>query len=179
MASGGARARSGPAPDPRSGRSDARGLKFEVLPVEGYSGPIPAFPLPEVEIVGVDSEGKRMVDFAASDARNLRERELWEQVWAYPQAVVWARESWRAYSVAQWVRTAVECESIRAKSADKTVLLRLAEQIGLTPAGLALNGWQIGAPEVEAAPADVKPVRRQTARDRVKFKVVDNGRASD
>ena len=40
MPSGGARPRSGPPPDPRSGRSDARGISSElrVLPAAGYAG---------------------------------------------------------------------------------------------------------------------------------------------
>lgn len=40
MPSGGARPRSGPPPDPRSGRSDARGISAElrVLPASGYTG---------------------------------------------------------------------------------------------------------------------------------------------
>lgn len=179
MASGGARARSGPAPDLSSARSDARGLRYEVLPVEGYSGDVPVFPLPEVEVVFTTSAGERIVDFELSDARNARERDLWAEAWTWPQAVAWAREPWRWYSVAQWVRTAVLCESAEGKSNDKTVLLRLAEQIGLTPAGLSLNGWQIGVVDSPGGEGERKVARRKTSRDRVKFEVVSNEQGSD
>lgn len=179
MASGGARARSGPVADPRSGRSDARGLRFEVLPVEGYQGMAPEFPLPEIQVYATDSEMGKSVDWDASDARNARERELWEQVWRYPQAVAWAREPWRTYSVAEWVRLAVLCETSEAKAADVTSKLRLAEQIGLTPAGLSLNGWQVGVEPAAPVEAERKVERRRTARDRVAFEVVSNDSSSD
>lgn len=179
MASGGARARSGPAADPRSGRSDARGLRFEVLPVEGFSGEVPEFPLPAIEVFFVDADGERSFDYEASAARNAREHALWGQVWSYPQAVAWAREPWRAYSVAEWVRLAVLCETAEAKAADTTSKLRLAEHIGLTPAGLALNGWQIGVTPVENTPAVEVAPKRRSARERANLKVVSNDRASD
>ena len=45
MPSGG-HARSGPPVDPRSGRSDRRGVEFDTLPASGFEGPVPDFPLP-------------------------------------------------------------------------------------------------------------------------------------
>ena len=66
MARGGARNRSGPSPDPSSGRSDARGYSLTALPSEGYSGPVPPFPLP---------------------VPAARELELWAEAWASPQAI--------------------------------------------------------------------------------------------
>ena len=91
MSSGGARNRSGPKADPSSGRSDRRGFKLTALPAEGYSGPVPEFPLDE-----------------ASEA----ELGLWREVWASPQACAWSMpsESWRVRTVALWVRTRVRCE---------------------------------------------------------------------
>lgn len=41
------------------------------------------------------------------------------------------------------------CEGSDAKAADRTAMLRLADQIGMSPTGLAANGWKI---------ADVEPV---------------------
>ena len=71
MTLGGARSRSGPAPDPLSGRSVRRGLSLTALPAAGYSGEVPEFPLP----------------------RPLkRERDLWAWAWSTPQAVAWAEE---------------------------------------------------------------------------------------
>lgn len=178
MGSGGARARSGPAADPRSGRSDARGLKFVVLPVEGYAGVVPEFPLPRVDVYRV-ADGERVFDFEESERRHDRELEIWGMVWRYPQAVAWAREPWRTYSVAEWVRLAVLCESADAKAADVASKLRLADQIGLTPAGLSLNGWQIGVVDSPGGEGERKVARRKTSRDRVKFEVVSNEQGSD
>jgi hypothetical protein len=72
-----------------------------------------------------------------------------------------------------WVRTAVICESSEAQAADKNSLHRFADQIGLTPAGLAGNGWAIAADQVtekreekaaEAAPeGKAAPARRLRA----------------
>jgi hypothetical protein len=129
MTSGGARNRSGPPRDPNSGRSDALGVSFQRLPAGGYEGDAPDFPLP-----------------AASD----RESELWSWAWGTPQAVAWAREPWRQHAVAMWVRTAAICESSEATAADKNSLHRFADQIGLTPAGLAQNLWAIAQDEVAA-----------------------------
>lgn len=127
MASGGARSRSGPPPDPRSGRSDRRGLSFDQLPSEGYDGAAPSFPLP-----------------GASE----RETEVWQIVWTYPQAAAWVDEPWRWLSVAMYVRTLVICEGADATAADKNSLHRFADQIGLTPAGMRDNGWVVARDEV-------------------------------
>ena len=156
MTSGGSRLRSGPAPDPRSGRSEGRGLSLRQLPAKGCKGRAPKFPLsrPVVYYEWWDQEEKRKVrevDEAATESREDRELELWKWAWRQPQAVVWREEPWRQYSVALWVRTAALCESPDAMAADKNSLHRFADQIGLTPAGLAQNGWMI-------APADAPPM---------------------
>lgn len=153
MASGGARNRSGPAPDPSSGRSDARGLSFQRLPAEGYTGDVPAYPLEKVSVYVTYYEDKKPVkelDEGETAGRWERESELWSWAWRTPQAVAWAREPWRQHSVAMWVRTAVICESSEATAADKNSLHRFADQIGLTPAGLKENGWSIAQDEVAA-----------------------------
>ena len=158
MASGGARNRSGPQPDPTSGRSDRRGLAFNVLPAEGYDGEVPDWPLTvrRVSRLVNDDAGKRLIpDEQATLQTRDREAELWEWAWRTPQAVAWARESWRWQIVAMWVRTFVVCESDVATAADKSSLHRFGDQIGLTPAGLKENGWQIAAVE----PAPTKPER--------------------
>lgn len=127
MPSGGARNRSGPAPDPNSGRSDRRGLRLDALPSEGHNGEAPEFPLPDC---------------------TYNERSLWLWAWKTPQAEAWSREPWRWPAVALWVRTFVRCASEDAKAADINSLHRLADQIGMTPAGLKENGWKIAADEV-------------------------------
>ena len=151
MSSGGARARSGPSADMSSARSDARGLRYEALPAQGFEGDIPEFPLPRLEVTSTffdEGQKRQELDEGASSERFSRENELWCWAWRTPQAAAWALESWRWQSVADWVRMKAHCETGDASAADRTGLLRLQEQIGLTPSGLKLNGWAIARDEV-------------------------------
>ena len=129
MASGGARNRSGPAPNPNSGRSDRRGFKLRELPAGGYDGPIPKFPLPP----NPDE------DIAA------READVWEWVWRTPQAYAWAQpsEAWRIPTIGMYVRVRVRCEDPDAGATLMAQLHRFADQIGMTTAGLSEMGWQV------------------------------------
>lgn len=154
MARGGARNRSGPQPDENSGRSERRGVVLSALPVDGYAGPIPDFPLPDAL---------------------AREVEVWEQAWRTPQAAAWSVQSWRHRTVAMWVRWSVRMEDPEASAALGNVVVRFADQIGLTPAGMRENGWKI-AEAVEPPPVARKAPatkRRASARDRLK--VVPSG----
>lgn len=143
MASGGARNRSGPVADPSSGRSDARGFKLTALPA-AYSGPVPAFPLPDLSV---------------------REAEVWAETWRLPQANAWAlpSELWRVRSVAMWVRLSVRCEDPDASASLLGQLHRFADQVGLTTAGLAEMGWRVAVDEVAARAVErgVPVVRRE------------------
>lgn len=146
MASGGARNRSGPQPDPSSARSDRRGVVFGALPAGGYVGAIPEFPLPEA---------------------SPREVEVWESSWRTPQADAWSREAWRHRTVALWVRYTVRMEAVDASASLGNVVLRLADQIGMTPAGLKENGWSISdnaaavVERREKKPTAAKPIARR------------------
>ena len=136
MSRGGARNRSGPQPDPGSARSDARGLKFSTLPAEGYSGTVPAFPIPNLM---TDDERPKVHPISK------REKVLWRQAWRSPQAVVWADESWRWPILAEMCRLQATVELQPGRSAALVGQLhRHRDQLGLTPAGLRENGWQIG-----------------------------------
>lgn len=138
MTRGGSRNRSGPQPDPTSGRSDRRGFSLTALSPEGYSGEVPNFPLP-----------------LATD----REVELWAWAWSTPQACAWSLEPWRWYTIAEWVRWSVKAEADDASAAVIAAKIRLADQIGMTPAGLKENGWKIAEPKpVEAVPDPVASV---------------------
>lgn len=159
MPRGGARNRSGPKPDERSGRSDARGYSLKALPAEGYDGEVPAFPLPSRTVLRWEFEDKRrfqVVDSDATQAVRERELELWEWAWRTPQACAWSMpsERWRVMTVALWVRTFVICEGSDATAADKGSLHRFADQIGLTTAGLAEMGWKVAVDEVAAKGAE-------------------------
>lgn len=148
MARGGARNRSGPAPDPNSGRSERRGFKLTALPSEGYRGEAPDFPLP-----------------GATD----RELEVWASLWTTPQACAWSMQSWRWMNVADLVRLQVRGEAHDAPVNIATVVRQIRADLGLTPAGLKENGWAIAADEVAAKAsekADAAPVRK-SSRDRL------------
>ena len=151
MARGGARNRSGPQPDPMSGRSDARGLKFDQLPAEGYDGEAPEFTLPN-----------------PSD----RELRVWANLWRTPQAAAWAREPWRHSVVESYTRWTVRSEDPEASAAIMAQVHRLGDQLGLTPAGLRENGWSIVRDEVaprreahESVPAKASPRRLRAVGD--------------
>lgn len=182
MPSGGARSRSGPAPDPNSGRSAARGLSFAALPSEGRKGEPPiAWPLadPQVFIEGIENgRPVKQLDSVASEERKAAELALWAEVWTYPQAVAWERERWRWNIVAMWVRTFLTASGPEAKAADKTALHRFSDQLGLSPAGLRDNGWTIARDELgerrEEAQAAAEAPKRESARDR-RLRAVANG----
>lgn len=133
MARGGARNRSGPPPDPKSLKS-AKSRTFTALPAEGFTGKPPKFPLPDA---------------------TTRERAVWAEAWKTPQAARWVEEPWRWRTVAMWVRWSVRMEADDASAALGNVVVRFADQIGLTPAGLKENGWTIAA--AAAAGEDDKP----------------------
>ena len=156
MARGGARNRSGPAPDPNSGRSERRGFKLTALPSEGFRGDVPNFPLPDV---------------------TDRELDVWESLWRTPQACAWSMQSWRWLNVADLVRLQVRGEAHDAPVNIATVVRQLRADLGLTPAGLRENGWAVAVDEV-AARADAKAdeaavAPRRSSRDRLS--VVNGG----
>lgn len=144
MTSGGRRNRNHK-PVEGSARSDARGFTLTALPAEGFRGPVPDWPLP------VPLE---------------RELEVWEWAWRTPQACAWSlpSESWRARTVALWVRVSVRCEDADAPASLFAQLHRLADQVGLTTAGLAEMGWKVAVDEVAAQRSQrpaVEPVKRE------------------
>jgi hypothetical protein len=148
MARGGARNRSGPKADEKSGRSDARGYSLTALPAQGYDGPVPDFPLP-----------------TASE----RELEVWEQAWTTPQACAWAMpsEAWRTGTVALWVRVKVRCEDPDVGAALLGQLHRFADQIGMTTAGLAEMGWKVAVDAVAEKRNGTEPEVSDDPRDRL------------
>lgn len=145
MSRGGARNRSGPKADPKSGRSDARGYLLTALPAEGYAGDVPDFPLP-----------------SPSD----RELAVWEAAWRTPQACAWSMpsEAWRVPTVALWVRVKVRCEAEDAGAALYAQLHRFADQIGMTTAGLAEMGWRVAVDETAPKRQEREPAKAPAKR---------------
>ena len=137
MPSGGARARSGPAPDPNALRRDRRDdAGWVTLPADGYDGVKPVFPLS-----------------AASDA----ELGLWDELWTKPQAKQWALLGLE-YEVAAYVRAFLESVQPDASAGLKTAVLRMAAEVGLSLPGMHQLRWRFGEPE-RAVDAVVTPLR--------------------
>lgn len=138
MVSGGARARSGPAYDPTSERSERLGRSgggSYTLDANGYRYKPPRFPL-----------GTYLLDDETATERwHEREAEVWRALWKLPQAIAW-HDPCFAYlqgTVALYARQYVICESSSSSASDRATLARYADTIGLTPQGLKLNGWRI------------------------------------
>lgn len=154
----GGHAASGPAPDPnalrRNRKSDASG--WRTLPNEGRSGPVPDWPLTE-----------------PTD----REQDLWEDLWAKPQAVAW-EDLGQALEVALFVRTLAEAEQPDARVDVKKMVRSYLDSLGLSVAGMLRNRWRVApgeaTDETPAAPSAPAP-RRRTARDRLKVVPSDGG----
>ena len=154
MASGGARARSGPAPDPNALRRDRKDdAGWTTLPAEGRQGDVPSWPL-------VDPMP--------------RELELWKLFWQKPQAIVWEANG-QEFAVAMHIRTLMEAEVVGAQTNLRTLLRQQAGELLLTIPAMYAARIKI-AESVETAPAPVaemRPAKRLSARDRLK--VVDGG----
>lgn len=154
MARGGARNRSGPPVDPKSGRSARRGLSFKALPNEGYQGEVPEFPVP---------------------GAGGRELEVWESLWRRPQAAAWAVQPWRWDAIAELAMLQVRAEARDCPVAVYDKLRQWRADLGLTPAGMLENGWQIADPDImpaadesesdgaDEAAEEAAPVRRMRA----------------
>lgn len=128
MPSGGARSRSGPAPDPnalRRARKDDRGSWTE-LPAEGRTEPAPEWPAP---------------------TQTAREAELWAEMWATPQALVWERDGLRHY-VAMFVRLLAEAEVEKASAENRKTVRMMYGDLYLTSDSMARARIKIVADEV-------------------------------
>lgn len=138
MASGGARVRSGPAPDPSALRRDRKDdAAWVTLPAGGFDGKVPEFPLA-----------------GASGA----EVELWAILWAKPQAAMWSRLGLE-FEVAAYVRAFIESVEVEASAGLKTAVLRMAAEIGLSLPGMHSLRWKFSEDELEAKRAGSVPVR--------------------
>lgn len=150
---GGARAGSGPAPDPKSGRSERRGFKLTALPSEGFRGAVPTFPLHPIVLFSEyfeDGVKVKTPDEGGSESFRDREAMIWAEAWATPQACAWSMEAWRWPVVAEYCRLKAVIEFDPGSNASLVGQLhRYRDQLGLTPAGLRFNGWSIAVDEVE------------------------------
>src|SRR5262245_34667272 len=130
MASGGARAKSGPPPDPNALRRDRDQSEWTKLPRAGRDGPPPDWPL------------DNLLD---------REWDLWVAQWRRPQAIMWEQNE-QHLEVALFVRAVVVSVRVDASAADVNAVQRKMTDLGLTVPGLRANRWLIV--DDVAAPAD-------------------------
>ncbi len=167
MPRGGARVNSGPPPDPNALRRSKKHdqATWTDLPAEGRQGPVPEWPLAASE---VDRSAPPAVRRAAVEARRRaadREVELWRELWATPQAVVWERMGWRV-EVALYVRLVVQAE--RAAETKALAEARMwSDRLGLNPAAMLRNRWRVVADEV-AARRSVGGTPSSSVRDRLR-----------
>ena len=144
MPSGGARARSGPAPDPNSYRSMDK--DWVELPAGGFSGDVPEFPL--------------------TDALSL-EVDLWNELWAKPQAAAWSSLGLK-FQVAAYVRTYLKATAPDAVNGWSTVMLRMEAELGLNVPGMRSNGWRISDGPTTAPASTAKAARKTSSGDWLK-----------
>ena len=165
MASGGARARSGPAPDPNSYRSMSK--DWVELPAGGFAGVVPDFPLPRaIQFSTYFEDGKKVTvpdDGATADVWDA-ELELWTDLWRKPQAAAWDSLGLK-YQVAAYTRAFLESVKADAVSGMKTAVLRMEAELGLSVPGMRQNGWQISDGPSLPPPTPGQPVgaRKTTA----------------
>jgi hypothetical protein len=142
---GGARARSGPPPNPNSAKSLNNAGDWTTLPAEGRKGRAPKWPLPD-----------------PSD----REIELWKLKWKTPQAIMWERQQLE-FQVALYVRRLVEVEQPGAPTNLGSLVRQMGEDLGDSLPGMARNHWKIATDDVaDRRQAKSKP--RQSARERMR-----------
>lgn len=141
MPSGG-HARSGPAPDPNSARSERRGKDgWTDLPAK-REGRAPVWPL----------EGLKP-----------SEKKLWALLWKKPQAVAWEKQGLQ-FQVAAYVRAFLESTAAGAPASLKTAVLRMEDTLGLSTVGMNALRWRVKPDEVAAArAASSAPVDRPVA----------------
>lgn len=157
MTSGGARARSGPPPDPNAQRRDrpADAATWTHLPAAGREGEPPAWPLPRP---------------------TRREQALWLELWRLPQAIMWERNR-QTHEVAVHVRTRVQAETRDAPSSILAEYRRQLDALGLSEAGRDRHRWTIDGTSAEVPNPAYRPAGRRTP-DKGRFlDVIEGGGA--
>ena len=149
MASGGARARSGPAPDPNALRRDRKDdAAWLTLPAEGRTGKTPSWPLLDPD---------------------PRELQLWVEYWKKPQALLWDKNG-QALEVALHVRTFFEAERADAPASLRTLVRQQLDALLLTIPAMHAARVRIAEDEIAVKRAEVEAQApaKLSARDRLK-----------
>lgn len=151
MPSGGARARSGPPPDPNALRRERDAGEWTVLPAEGRAGVAPDWPLA---------------------GQSDREAGLWDALWSKPQALMWERFG-QELEVALYVRNLAMAEIPGSPVNLGTLVRQQMDSLGLTTPGLRANRWRITRDEVSEQRISKAVPRPPSSRSRLK--VVPSG----
>jgi hypothetical protein len=153
MPKGGARTRSGPAPDPTALRRERDAGEWTILPAEGRQGATPDWPLTE---------------------QGDRETELWGRLWKVPQALMWERYG-QEIEVALYVRRLCEAEKPDAFIGLGTLVRQMGDSLGLSTPGMRANRWRIDrASEEDETPAGPTPTTAPTSA-RARLRAVTGG----
>lgn len=131
MPRGGARSRSGPAPDPNALRRERDGKDWVKLPGAGRQGDTPPWP-------------EHMSE------PNMAELALWTRLWGTPQALVWEADG-VADHVALYVRQRVMAGQEDASIGRVAIVARLAAELLLTTPALHAARYVI---DKDLAPVD-------------------------
>lgn len=111
------------------------------LPAEGRSGKAPKWPL------------------------HCEVAEIWADLWALPQAVMWERHGWTRV-VARYAHLVVSTERSDDVSVSMLSEIRqLEDRLGLTPMAMLRLRWEVVEDEVaEARQERAKPAKRRVLR---------------
>lgn len=140
MASGGVRARSGPAPDPNALRRSRPGDDAEWTTI------------PRDARVGADAP-EWPLDAPMSGYMQRR----WVDLWSKPQASIWARDE-MVDLIAAYVLAFDESVQPGASAGLKTAVLRMEAELGISMLGMRANKWRLGDVADEAAVSVSAPV---------------------
>lgn len=155
---GGARARSGPPPDPNALRRDRKSdAGFVLLPASGRVGDPPPWPLTEA---------------------SPREAHLWVAFWAKPQAILWESNG-QAFEVAMHVRCFAEAEVPNASTAVRTLVRQQADALLLTIPAMHSARVRISVDEMRGKREAPPPAAPPASSSRSRLRAVAGGDAVD
>lgn len=149
---GGARAVSGPPPDPNALRRERDAGEWIVLEPGKRTEAPPEWPL---------------------EGLSEREEFFWAGLWEKPQSDVWRRQE-QVYEVALLARNLAAVENRGSQIALGTLVRQQMDSLGLTTPGLRQNRWRIGKADQVAARVPTKRAALPAPSSaRTRFAVID------
>ncbi|MFF1633962.1 hypothetical protein [Leifsonia sp. NPDC058248] len=172
----------GPAPDPNALRRDRPSDKdgWTTLPSEGRRGAAPAWPLRSW--VDLTAHLLNQEDLSASDKKlpigrdavraDERESEIWAELWATPQSIVWERKR-ATHDVALYTRFVWAAEGGDMKAAAEA--RQWSDRLGLNAKAMLSLRWKIATDEVAAKRAPAAAAKKLSASERLKARNAEVG----